>query len=414
MHQACNFTKKSLDQLQPGSRSYRVHDKGGPQSVPGLCIFVRPSGVKSFAFYRKFQGKPVMVTLGRYPSITINIARTLAFKARSMMAHGINPNERKRRDSERGITFGLAFESYVKGKDLAANTEKGYRAAIDQHLEDWKARELISISDSDVKNRYAKIATSSIESANKAMRVVRAVHRQAFKKSQDENGNLIRIANPVDVLGEDNLWRKSDPRKNRLKTTQFKPWFDALEHINPIHADYLKFILLTGVRRREASCLRVSDFDINAGTVKVYASKVKSTYTVHLSDYLLGLMKRRVCESDKWIFPSPYSESGHLEEPKSVVSRIEKLSGVRVSVHDLRRTFISIASSELVNIPPAGVKRLVNHAVPKDITEKHYIQFEDDQLQRYTQAITDAVLKMAKRDSNSTDFFPSKITITRD
>ncbi len=400
---ACNFTKRNLDQLEPEEKPYRVFDEGGQQSEKGLCVYVWPSGTKSFLYYKRYRGKPVTVTLGRYPDITLGMARTKAKKSSALMTNEMHPNDLKRRQNERGISFDKAFEAYLKKRNLADNTLSGYRNAVDKYLADWKTRELISITESDIKTRYKMIAAQSVESANKAMRVLRAVHNLTFKKATDERGNLIRIANPVNVLNkeEDNVWKTSEPRSDRLLIKQFEDWFNALEHINPVHADYLQFVLLTGIRRREAACLKISNINFDEYFVKVYSSKTKSFYNVHLSDYLLALLGRRTCESDTWVFPSPYSKTGYLQEPKSTVAKIAKLSGIKVSAHGLRRTFISIATS-VARVPPYGVKLLVNHATPKqDVTVEHYVNFEDEQLRRYMQEITDAMLKMAGREKSA-------------
>lgn len=77
MAERFSFTKKVIDDLpvtRAGKRSY-FYGSGGPQLVNGLLIAVTDSGAKSFQVYRKVNGKPVRVTLGRYPDMTIEQAR---------------------------------------------------------------------------------------------------------------------------------------------------------------------------------------------------------------------------------------------------------------------------------------------------------------------------------------------------
>ncbi|MCK7578393.1 MAG: Arm DNA-binding domain-containing protein [Chromatiales bacterium] len=71
-----NFTKKTLEELpnaEAGKRAY-YHDT----KVNGLLVAVTAAGVKSFQVYRKLSNKPVRVTLGRFPDMTIDQARRQA------------------------------------------------------------------------------------------------------------------------------------------------------------------------------------------------------------------------------------------------------------------------------------------------------------------------------------------------
>ena len=61
-------------------------------------------------------------------------------------------------------------------------------------------------------------------------------------------------------------------------------------------------------------------------------------------------------------------------------------------LHDLRRTFITIAES--LDIPAYSLKRLLNHKMRNDITAG-YIITDVERLRRPMQQITDYILKAA-------------------
>ena len=65
------------------------------------------------------------------------------------------------------------------------------------------------------------------------------------------------------------------------------------------------------------------------------------------------------------MFPGP-GATGHLVETKSFTRRVVMRSGVVFALHDLRRTFITIAES--LGTPPYALKRLLNHRVDVDVT----------------------------------------------
>ena len=87
----------------------------------------------------------------------------------------------------------------------------------------------------------------------------------------------------------------------------------------------------------------------------------------------------------KWVFPAN-SKSGHLEEPKFPLQMIADATNIRVSVHDLRRTYITVAESTDMSV--LALKALVNHSVGNDVTEG-YIQMTAERLRVPAQRVAD-------------------------
>ena len=67
-----------------------------------------------------------------------------------------------------------------------------------------------------------------------------------------------------------------------------------------------------------------------------------------------------------------------------------KASGISFTVHDLRRTFITIA--EGLDVSAYALKRLMNHKMSGDITAS-YIVTDVERLRKPMQQITDYLLK---------------------
>ena len=63
-----------------------------------------------------------------------------------------------------------------------------------------------------------------------------------------------------------------------------------------------------------------------------------------------------------------------LDDPKKAVDWIEKQCSLRISSHDLRRTFLTYATA--IGMPLPVSKTLVNHSAGGDVTEG-YIQIDD-------------------------------------
>ncbi|USQ15139.1 integrase [Legionella lytica] len=72
------------------------------------------------------------------------------------------------------------------------------------------------------------------------------------------------------------------------------------------------------------------------------------------------------------------------------MTNITKASGVRFTVHDLRRTFITIAES--LDISAYALKRLMTHKMSNDVTAG-YIITDVERLRKPMQLINDYFLK---------------------
>jgi hypothetical protein len=73
------------------------------------------------------------------------------------------------------------------------------------------------------------------------------------------------------------------------------------------------------------------------------------------------------------------------------LNQIAKTTGIRISAHDLRRTFITIAES--CNISPIALRALVNHSMGRDVTSK-YVQMSVDRLREPAQIVTHRIKEL--------------------
>ena len=131
--------------------------------------------------------------------------------------------------------------------------------------------------------------------------------------------------------------------------------------------DVLLMALFTGMRRSEIVSLKWADLDPAARTLTLPTTKNGDPLQLPLSDFVAELLagrRERVGQS-AWVFPSR-GQSGHIAETKSFTRRVASAAGLDFSMHDLRRTFITIAES--LDLPAYTLKRLLNHRAANDVT----------------------------------------------
>lgn len=395
-----HITKTFVDKLSPpppkddGQTNQAFYRDA---AIPGFGVRVTSGGAKSFIVEKRINGKVKRITLGRYGNLTVEQARKEAMRYLGDIATGKDPIAEKKSKRIEKITLLEAFEDYLlTRKDLKPSTTHDYRRSIDGPFEDWQNKPLTDITKDMVQLRHATLGKRSQARANNAMRVLRAVFNHAISKFDDAQGNPIIETNPVNRLSQSRAWYKVDRRQTLIKAHQLADWYAATLQLNQeTTRDYLHLVLFTGLRRSEASSLRWEDVDFKDKTLKVHETKNHETHVLPLSDYLYDLLQRRYkSKTNPYVFPSE-TKRGYLIEPRTAIERVSKLSGVVFTMHDLRRTFITIAES--LDIPGYALKRLLNHKDPNDVTAG-YIVSNVDRLREPMQRITDFIIKHSKKD----------------
>lgn len=84
-----NFTVKTLNKVAAPMNSKQVYYSDTQEKY--LRLSVGKSGSKSFVFYKKVDGFPRFLTLGPYPGLSIEQARTMVAELRQRLASGENP-----------------------------------------------------------------------------------------------------------------------------------------------------------------------------------------------------------------------------------------------------------------------------------------------------------------------------------
>ena len=100
--------------------------------------------------------------------------------------------------------------------------------------------------------------------------------------------------------------------------------------------------------------------------------KNRQSHVLPLSNFLHDLlMQRHLKRTDSpFVFPGD-GIKGYLNEPRKQMNKVIEESGVEFTLHDLRRTFITVAES--LDISGYALKRLANHKMANDVTAGYII-----------------------------------------
>ncbi len=364
------------------------------RDLPGFGLRVG-TGSKTFIAERRIDGKTVRATLGKHPVLSAPLARDMASKVLGGMVSGINPIVEKRERKIKGVTLSTVFEDFLNARTLKPKTIRDYKRVMNVSYPDWQQKPVTLISKDMVERRHVELGGDRGEAfANLSARTLRSVLNFATLKYENAKGVSILSFNPVSRLSANKQWFKVDRRTGHLKPHQFKAWFSAvLESESIVTRDYLQFVLLTGCRREEAAGLLWTDVSLADRSFFIRDPKNHRPMNLPLSNYLVSLLagRRNLCGTSIFVFPGE-GATGHLVEPKRLVIGIGEKIDHHFTVHDLRRTFVTVAES--LDIPQYSLKALVNHKSADDVTGG-YIQLSVERLREPMQRIADFILESA-------------------
>ena len=120
-------------------------------------------------------------------------------------------------------------------------------------------------------------------------------------------------------------------------------------------------------------------------------TKNREPHTLPLSDYLAELLERSKKATVKGC-PIVFADSQKrpLSNLRYAQATITEASGVSFCVHDLRRTFATVAES--LDLSAYTVKKLLNHSTKAGVTGG-YLVLDTERLRKPMQAITDHILR---------------------
>ncbi|WNC68169.1 integrase family protein [Thalassotalea nanhaiensis] len=386
------ITKSFVDKLGFPETGQAFHRDN---TLKGFAIRVTSGGSKAFILEKRINRKVRRITLGRYPEITVEMARKEALKYLGEIATGVDPIAKRQQQEAETLTLWQVWQEYRRVKsNLKDKTYVQYEMYFNGELKDWKNKRIVDITKDMIVTRHNRLlSTHSPSYANTAMRILSAIYKFAKGQYEDNSGNSLFPHNPIDRLGQLKAWAKEPRRQTLIKPHQLKPLYIALQDMkfntgaesDHVAADYILFILLTGLRKNEAATLTWDNVDLQEGTIHIPDTKNKEPLTLPLTDVLSAILSYRYrFRINDYVFSS--RKKGYFAYPEHSLKYLVEQSKIKFTFHDLRRTFITVAES--LDISSYAIKRLVNHKSGSDVTEG-YIISNHDRLRAPMQRITD-------------------------
>lgn len=360
---AVRLTDTRVRRLEATGRLYRVWDS----VVSGFHVQVTPAGGKSYRIqFQRKNGEKVCATLGNAEVWSLDSAREKARELREVHDKGGDARAFVNNQREAKTIKALVV---LWREDYREKLKPSTRASYDSILHTCilpalGTRQVKDLDYAAVKAMHRKESKDHPTGANRAVEVLSRLLSIAEKEGWRERGtNPCRGLEKVPLKARNRVFSAGELAALEGALTAL----EKVKKLDPIAADALRFLALSGLRKGEALGLRWKDVDLERNTMRFEDHKTAGGAGVKvlpLNPHLRAILQRRAgARLGPLVFPGMdgQAEIGGLR--KMWLRVVEKCSLADTTPHDLRRTFMSV-SVEL-GYPPAIGDALLGHSLGK-------------------------------------------------
>jgi len=345
------FSKASLAKTTtPKAGRVYVYDA----RVTGLCLCITASGLQTFYSYKKVEGRPVRVRLGRYPGITIQQARSLAADVAVDIARGGNPQKRRQEVREE-LTFGDLCTHFMDYAQSHKRTWEEDQRKIDKYITTWQHRKASAITKQAVISLHTSIGTRNGHyMANRVLALICSVFAKAIAD------DLFEDRNPASSIKK----FEERSRDRYLLPDELPRFFQSLkDYPDETLRDFFLVALLTGARRGNVLAMHWDDVNLDMRVWRIPDTKNREPVLVekhwdtieHIANYLC--IKKTLHEEDI----QTLLNGGSLADAREPERIAASTRGERF-VSPMRA-----GASVIFNIP-------IGHGFPADVMREHGVK----------------------------------------
>lgn len=362
-----------IRRAKPEAKAYTLGDG------QGLSLLIEPNGSKSWRFRYRFAGKPKMISLGVYPTITLADARSRRDDARKLVAEGKNPSEvRKEQKIALQTESESAFEKIATEwhQMKSAKWSEGYASDIMEAFQNdifpyVGTRPIGEIKPLELLNVLRKIERrGALEKMRKVRQRCSEVFRYAIATGRAEFNPAADLSSALDVHQSNHF--------PFLKADEIPDFLRALDGYTGSRLVLIatKLLMITGVRTIELRAALWSEFDLDNAIWEIPAEKMKMrrAHLVPLSTQALDLLNelKIMTGNYRYVFPGRNDPNKPMSEA-AINQLIKRLGyGGRLTGHGFRHMMSTILHDagfnsqyielQLAHVDSNRIRGTYNHA----------------------------------------------------
>lgn len=329
------LTDVTIRNTRPAERPQKLFDG------EGLYLLVSPTGHRSWRFKYYFAGHEKLLSFGKYPEVTLKVARERRLEARRALEMGGDPSaQRKAERAARADTFEALAREWLETQKSALGT-KTFQNKLDRFeafvFPYFGKRAITTVKAVDVLEALKRIeARGKHETAHRVRSECGNVFRYAVVTGRAERDPTIDLRGAIAAVSRRNRPAIVDPRRIG----------ELMRAIAGYHGDLstefaLKLLPLTFVRPGELRLAEWPEFNLKAAEWRIPAvrMKMRELHVVPLSTQGLALLKdlHVLTGSGRLLFPSLRSTERAISD-NTINAALRRLgfSGEEMVAHGFR------------------------------------------------------------------------------
>jgi integrase len=349
----------------------------------GFCLKLNKRS-KTFLVATSVQGKQLRMTLGRWPLLSVEEARTMAVMALKECRAGRPPSTVKPRKLP---TLMELLPEYCQAKKLKPASLKRYSSIIRTHFSPWQDQPISMLTGAAFSQHCQHFARNT---GAALVEVGRGVIGALIRYVNAVYG--LSLESPFNNLAAAGLMpERSKPRARLLREADLPVWRAAVDKLGEKQRDYLLLLLYTGLRRDEGINLTVGAVDFTNAVVSVPDTKNGKPHSLPITPMMDEIL-RRCCYGlgeDDCLFKGVSKDH--------VYSMAIRQGAPRFMLHDLRKLLAT--TGERLKVGDAVLRRILNHTAPKsDVLYKHYVSLNPEDVLSALELIQSELSNMMAND----------------
>jgi integrase len=358
------LTHTAIQSYKPETSTYSKADGGG------LSLYVQPTGAKWWRFRYRFNGKAKMLSLGIYPDVSLQQARTERDKAKKILAAGDDPSEkRKAKKTEDKLSAINTFQAVASEWHALHNANKSERhqQRVARWLEAYLYPSLGKMPIGTITAPQVLDTTSilqkqgKLETAHRVIQTAGQVFRYAIQKGFANYNPApdLKGALPPPVV------------KNMAAMIEPKQVAELLRSIDGYKGTVtvqcaLKLAPLLFQRIGELRHMKWSDLDFENNEWRYFVTKTKTPHIVPLSRQVLVILEvmRSYSGHSIYVFTGGRDPSRPMSE-NAINAALRNMgydTQADITGHGFRAIAQTLGEQEL-GLDPKHIERQLAHAV---------------------------------------------------
>lgn len=344
-----------------------------------LVLLIGPRS-KTFYLHATMHRQTHRLRLGRWPVVGADDARDQCLTALRRLYRGESLKLAKATVSP---TLAVVLDEYLTSRQISKKSAADLRCVIGVHGAAWVDRPITELEARAVATQYRVVAAKSLGQAIRLLAALSALTKYSCAAHGVGDATLIQRARSLlggtqDVAARDVV----------IPDEQQGKWSAAVGGELAQVARYFRALMLTGLRANELRGLAPTGWASGERVIHIGTTKNGKPHMVCAGDALAALMDAEAAFVGKGaaLFTIP------VKVYRAACERVGEAVGLDWHLHDLRRTFATVATR--AGIDAGTVKRLMNHSTAGDVTAHHYIKLHINDMRASMQIVEARLLEL--------------------